>query len=93
MLALEYDGDLGWLNRDNRTRYPDDLREKIINHLSEIVSRCKLTKWQMQANPTGNDVSLRTWIAVHPEDMSDIQFNCLTRFVHPLYITLNRTTN
>jgi len=61
-------------------------------YTSFIASRCRLRQWTSDTNANANDVEELSTLSTPAAILSDRQFNCLTSFVKPGYVTLTRTT-
>jgi acetone carboxylase gamma subunit len=63
------------------------------SYTSFIASRCRLRQWTSETNVNARDVEEEATLSVPAKSLSDTQFSCLTSFLKPGYVKLNRTTH
>ena len=61
-------------------------------YASFIASKCRLERWTMSTNANDTDVPEQAVVRLPEDGLSNRQFNCLSGFVKPGYVTLTRTT-
>ena len=71
---------------------PTDITVPATQYASFIASRCRLERWVMDNNASSSDTPHIAELRIPSRSITDRQFNCLTGFIKPGYVTLARTT-
>jgi len=58
----------------------------------QIAIRCNISPWKISTNLGTTDVDKTSWVRIRSDVVDDRAFNCLSQFVRPPYVRLERGT-
>lgn len=82
-------GPVAWADKTVQDPAPE--LDRLSDYPVQIAIRCKLSKWSISTNDRSTtDVDNTAWLRVSESQVDDRIFNCLSGFIRPPFVRLNR---